>query len=237
MTNDYMSVYLPESVYPYGIRADDLTNISISQPRVMPPVSESVVDSILANNTYMPKIKRIIYNLQTEKNDPERSGGKIKLAKPVMTTTVLFEDNTSVTVQNADDDAVELETVDVDGEKVTTTSRRSKELALVHAIVKRLVCRPGQNGSCSGGYGKALGKMVDGAYDQVVEETKTRRARAARKAAFENAKKAKAEKPKRYTLDDVVQMLGPVLAAAVPGADVKKMITEKAKKAKKAKKA
>lgn len=186
------------------------------------------------NNTYMPGVKRTVFNLQTEKKvvDDKGRAKTVKLANPRMTTTILFDDNTSVTVQNADDDPVEVETVEIDGKKVMTASRRSKELAFIHGIAKRLICPIGENGNCTGGYGRTLKRFVDEAYDQPVEQAKAAAAAKEKKAAWEKAKAAAKAKPKKYTLDDIIQLLGPALESArADAANVAKLLAETIEKA------
>ena len=177
-------------------------------------VSKEQYDSIALNNTYLPDVKRVIYNLKTEKTVTNRKGEKtiVKLDDPIMTTTVLFSDNTSVTVQNSVEDAkVRLEDVKVGDTVVQTASRADKETGLVYALVKRLACVPGKNGKCSGGFGKILSELVDKAYDQPVEEARTVVERKMKKIAFEKEKKERANQPKRYTVNEVLQILGPYL--------------------------
>lgn len=191
-------------------------------------------DSLTANNTYIPGVKRVIFNLKTEKTVADKKGEKktVKLDHPVMTTTVLFDDNTSTTVQNSPDDVeIKLEDVEVDGKTVQTASRNDKETALVYAIVKRLFCMPGKNGRCSGGFGKVLADLVDKAYDQPVAQARAAAERKSKKAAFEKEKKEREARPKRYTVDEVLQILGPYLEKVVRNdADPKMVLLAEAAK-------
>lgn len=197
-------------------------------------VPKEQYDSLAANNTYMPGIKRVIYNLKTEKTVTDKKGEKktTKLDSPVMTTTVLFDDDTSTTVQNSPDDVqIKVENVEIGGKTVQTASRNDKETALVYAIVKRLACVPDKNGRCSGGFGKILSEIVDKAYDQPVAEARAAADRKAKKAEFEKEKKEREERPKRYTVNEVLQILGPYLEKLVKNeADPKTVLLAEAAK-------
>lgn len=211
----------------------NFSNCDSSAPSIY-DVPKEKYDSIAANNTYMPSIKRVIYNLKTEKTVIDKKGEKktVKLDHPVMTTTVLFDDNTSTTVQNSPDDVrIKLDDVEIAGKTIQTASRNDKETALVYAIVKRLACVPGKNGKCAGGFGKILSELVDKAYDQPVAEAQAAADRKAKKTAFEKEKKEREERPKRYTVDEVLQILGPYLEKLVKNeADPKTVLLAEAAK-------
>lgn len=127
---------------------------------------QSFIKSLSSNNTYLPEIERIIFNLKTTETVPvlDLAGksvtdekGRVKRqtvpCDPVLATIVKFADGTKCSVVNSDKDAVtqeekEVTYLDCDksgkeftvktGRKVTVASETAKEAGVVYAIVKRL---------------------------------------------------------------------------------------------------
>lgn len=142
-----------------------------------------VLAEIQRNNTAFPDVQNVIFNLKTEDKEGKR------LEKPVLATTVEFADGTKVSVTNSAHDEVRTEMksfslpaldaegkeiIGEDGKKVLekkfeveVPTEGSRELGVVHAIVKRLVGRENEKGEFIGdGYGRKLHDWVSGAYLQ-----------------------------------------------------------------------
>lgn len=193
-------------------------------------VSRLATDSLERNNTYVPGIDRVIFSLKTEKSVPGEAPGEKTTVPidPILATTVMFNDGTRVTVKNSKLDPVETEKKKLsDGTTVDVATRRSKELAIVHAIVKRVVGRLDDDGEVDGiGYGRFLTEIVDGAYDQSYEQAEHKIQKAAKKKAYAEQKKtAKAkDKPRRYSFSDIAQLLGPILSDPAVVEKIKKTL-------------
>ena len=98
---------------------------------------QSVIDSLVATNTFAPKISSVRYHTSVKEN-----------GKGVLHTVVTFVDGTTSVVKNDPDmgdeiSLVEKEVVLSDGSKrkMLTASESAKEIGLVYAIVKRMVCK------------------------------------------------------------------------------------------------
>ena len=139
----------------------------------------------------------MIYNFKAAKKDGENN---------VLATIVFFNDGTKVTVINSDNDDIEVVTDEKTG--VKTASMASKERALTYAICKKLFGKPDEKGTVQGnGFGRKLRDLVNGAWDQKVEEKKTALAKAASKAKHEENMKRAAAKPKRLSLAEAMDKL------------------------------
>lgn len=161
------------------------------------PLFNAAIKSIDRNNTFVPAISRVIYNLKVAKNDEEKN---------VLATIVFFKDGTKVAVTNSDNDGIEIVTDEKTG--VKTASMASKERALTYAICKKLFGKPDEKGKVQGdGFGRKLRDLVEGAWDQKVEEKKTALAKAASKAKHEENMKRAAAKPKRLSLAEAMDKL------------------------------
>lgn len=157
----------------------------------------AAAQSINYNNTFVPAVSRVIYNLKAAKKDGENN---------VLATIVFFNDGTKVTVINSDNDDIEVVTDEKTG--VKTASMASKERALTYAICKKLFGKPDEKGAVQGnGFGRKLRDLVNGAWDQKVEEKKTALAKAASKAKHEENMKRAAAKPKRLSLAEAMDKL------------------------------
>lgn len=159
-------------------------------------------DTYRASRVEFPSIERVIYKLkETESTAVRDKNGKltidaktkkpkrktVKLANPVLATTIYFSDNTKVSVKNTLTDAVQTETVYIDNKtgiivpadkrtsdttytEVTAATESAKERGLVYAIVKRLAGKVNDKGIVEGdGLGRKLRDEVAAAYDQDVE--------------------------------------------------------------------
>lgn len=164
---------------------------------------DKVLKSLSRNNTFTPNITRVIYNLNKDKS--------------VLATTVYFIDGTKVTVKNSGKDKVTLckEKVKLsDGsvEEIETASEESREVGLVYAILKRIICSPDDKGCVNGkGFGSFLKKTVKNAWNQNVEEIKTKRDKDfAKKVYLEKVAKQK-PKSKNSSLREVVNNLSEVV--------------------------
>lgn len=108
-------------------------------------LGDKVIMSLMRNNAFVPNIERVIYN--TTKNDDGRW---------VLQTEVQFVDGTSSVVKNSILDEVKTEKVDVvldDGTKcgtVVTASDESREMGLVYAVFKRILCTYATDGEDAG---------------------------------------------------------------------------------------
>jgi hypothetical protein len=134
-------------------------------------IMESVFSDLIKNNTYIPCIKRVIYNLGKKaypkldengkrirktgpdgkpiKQLPKASGKQLRdidmfeYSEPVdvLATVVYFDDDTKISVVNSVADGVKFEDAVVGDATVKTATRESKEIGLVYAIVKRLCAK------------------------------------------------------------------------------------------------
>jgi hypothetical protein len=152
-------------------------------------LGDTVVQSLIRNNTFMPNVERVVYNTKTtdtvakkdaDGNPVKGPDGKVvretvQLESPVLTTIVYFRDGTKVTVKNSDKDAITLVDEKVklsDGTETTvrTASQESREVGLVYAIVKRAVCGYDRGGNVqNSGFAKFLHGVVKNALRQDVD--------------------------------------------------------------------
>ena len=193
-------------------------------------LGDQVVKSLMFNNSFVPNIERVIFNTKTteEVAKLDLSGAPlkdekgrvlketVKLENPVLATTVFFADGTKVTVKNSDKDEVTVvdKTVKLsDGSEISvkTASQESKEIGVVHAIVKRCVCQYDESGNVTNaGYAKFLHTTVEKAHVQEIERAKVS---AERKLSKQKAKNtAKPKKDRSKGLRAVVQELAEVVA-------------------------
>ena len=202
------------------ITRDYLGNISISK---------DVISSLETNGTYLPDVSRVVFNLKTEKRirvKDETTGEEktetVKLDNPILVTKIWWADGTSTTVKNSEHDKVETEEVELeDGRKVTVATECSKTFGIMAAVTKRTCGVPDKNGEMiNTNLGKILSDIVKSAYDQNVETEKTRIKNAKRKAAAEvRAQKAKEPKAKRYSIAEILNLIGPILENAAKNPD------------------
>lgn len=186
-------------------------NSTVDSININPKVSANIVRgmfmSLNSNNTYMPAINRIIYNVGKKaypKHDANghkiKENGKIVMSEPmdVLSTVVFFVDGTKVVVTNNEHDGIELETKTVaDGITVKVASERSKEIGLMYALVKRLMGLPDENGTIKPhGFINAIQKFVRNAYDTKLESAKKAyNDKLAKEAAKQKAAEPKAKNP------------------------------------------
>ena len=178
---------------------------------------EQVVASIVKNNAFAPNVDRVIYNTKTTDEVAKKDGDgnpvlddkgrvvkeTVKLERPVLVTVVYFKDGTKVTVKNSAKDGITLVDKKVklsDGSEktVATASDESKEIGLVYAIVKRVVCDYDDNGTVkNAGFARFLHNIVDNAFVQDVEEVKLAGERKILKSRPKTDKKDKGAKENR----------------------------------------
>jgi transcriptional regulator NrdR family protein len=205
------------------ITRDYLGNISISK---------DVISSLETNGTYLPDVSRVVFNLKTDKRirvKDETTGEEktetVKLDNPILVTKIWWADGTSTTVKNSEHDKVETEEVELeDGRKVTVATECSKTFGIMAAVTKRTCGVPDKNGEMiNTNLGKILSDIVKSAYDQNVETEKTRIKNAKRKAAAEvRAQKAKEPKAKKYSIAEILNLIGPILENAAKNPDALK---------------
>jgi len=174
-------------------------------------IDAAAVESLKSNGTYLPDVDKVLFNLKTEgrrRVEAEADGEKPKyetynLKNPVLTTKVWWADGTTTTVQNSEHDPVQVEEVDVGGQKVKVATACSKEIGVAMAAVKRTCGRPDGKGELTDtGFGRILRQIVESAYDQPLEAAKAAKAKADAKAAKAKRKAEAAAKPKRKTPTD-----------------------------------
>ena len=209
------------------ITRDYLGNISISK---------DVISSLETNGTYLPDVVRVVFNLKTDKRirvkddtTGEEKTETVKLDNPVLVTKVWWADGTSTTVKNSEHDRVETEEVELeDGRKVTVATECSKTFGIMAAVTKRTCGVPDEKGEMvNTNLGKILSNIVNTAYDQNLEAEKTKIKNAQRKeAAAKRAEKAKEPKAKRYSIAEILNLIGPILENAVKNPDVIKNAVE-----------
>ena len=189
---------------------------------------ERAVASIASNNTFVPNIDRVVFNTKTEKLVARKDGDgnpvlddkgrvvkeTVPLENPVLVTVVYFKDGTKVTVKNSDKDAIILEDYTIklsDGstKTVKTASRESKEIGLVYAIAKRVICKYDDCGNIqNAGFAKFLNETIEKSHVQDVEDSKLIAERKISKARNkQNSTAEKPEKPKKENLRSVVNKL------------------------------
>ncbi len=170
-------------------------------------VLEAVVTSLARNNSFCPGIQRTIFNLSKKRNE------KSHRSDYVLATTVFFRDGTKTTVKNSMNDKVGVVTEKVklsDGttRDVETASVESREVGLLYAILKRMVCVPEESGTVEGkGFANFLRKAIKNAWNQNVEEVRTKAENEIRKANLRAKKPQKSQKPKKASLRQCVQSL------------------------------
>lgn len=168
-------------------------------------LGEQVLRQLVRNNAFLPNVERVVYNTDLT----ARGGGEDRPSIPVLVTVVYFVDGTKVTVKNSDKDGITLVDKKVklsDGQEITvrTASDESKEIGLVYALAKRMVCEYDEDGNVmNAGFAGLLRKLVGKARCQDVEQAKLDKER-------KNAKAA-ADKPKKETLRDTVRNLAGVV--------------------------
>ena len=203
-------------------------------------LGDYVVQSLIRNNTFVPNINNVIFNTKIDEDviKKDENGNPVKdangrvikekkpLENPVLVTVVYFVDGTKVTVRNSEKDGIKLEKKTIklsDGSEkvVTTASAESKEIGLVYAIVKRVICNYDEQGTIeNAGFARLLNKIVDKAHVQDVENAKLLSERKISKARNKEAEKSKpsAKKEKaslRGTVNElmsVVKGLGEVVS-------------------------
>lgn len=195
---------------------------------------DCVLNDLVMNNTYIPRISRVIYNigkkaypkLDSNGKRLRDKDGKIIMAEPVdvLATIAYFDDGTKISVVNSVADGAKFEDVTVaDGTTVKTATRESKEIGLVYAIVKRLCAKfdPNTGKMAESGIGRILNDILEKSYDSPVEAAKLKIAKAKSKA--EHLAKLNTAKPKetysiKGTLERINKMLDKVDGAEKPSA-------------------
>ena len=108
-------------------------------------LQDKVIMSLMRNNVFVPNIERVIYN--TTKNED---------GSWVLQTEVQFVDGTRSIVKNSKLDDIKVKKVDVtldDGTvcgQVYTATEESREIGLVYAIFKRIICNYETDGKDAG---------------------------------------------------------------------------------------
>lgn len=174
-------------------------------------LAESAIKSIARNNTFMPNIDRVIYNTNVE------SGKHWTLV-----TVVYFKDGTKVTVKNSERDDItlverQLKLSDGTEKTIRTASEQSKEIGLVYALAKRLICTFDERGTVSSkGFAGFLHKTIDKAHVQDVEDIRIAAERKIAKARHEDnlkAVKARKAQKKSTSLKDMVADLSSAVSS------------------------
>lgn len=171
-------------------------------------LADSAVKSIARNNTFMPNIYRVIYNTNVE------DGNHCTLV-----TVVYFKDGTKVTVKNSERDDItlverKLKLSDGTEKTIKTASEQSKEIGLVYALAKRLICTFDERGTVNGkGFAGFLLKAINKAHVQEVEDVRLAAERKISKARNEDNLKARKAQTKKNSLRDMVAELGSVVGS------------------------
>ena len=175
-----------------------------------------MVRSIEKNGTFVPGIKRVLFNIGNKKymvrdadgKTVKDENGKVKTeTRKVLTTVIFFDDGTKCTVTNSEHDGVQFEK-NKDG--IEVASRCSKECGVVYCILKRCLADIDANGNALGnGFGRKLNDIVDAAYDSQVENAK----RKAAKAKYEATKGTAKPKRQRESLAKTIDRLTDILDA------------------------
>ena len=174
---------------------------------------EAVVTSLARNNSFCPGISRTIYSLSKKRNEKTHRNDYI------LATTVFFKDGTKVTVKNSMNDKVNVITEKVklsDGttRDVETASVESREIGLVYAILKRMICVPEESGTVEGkGFANFLRKKVGAAWNQNIEEVRTKAENEIRKNALRNKKPVAKKRDEKPSLRKCVQELAEAVSA------------------------
>lgn len=180
-------------------------------------VLESVVNSLARNNSFCPGIKRTIFNLSKKRNETSHRNDY------VLATTVFFHDGTKTTVKNSMNDKVSVVTEKVklsDGttRDVETASIESREIGVLYAILKRMICVPEKSGTVEGkGFANFLRKTVKNAWNQNVEEVRTKAENEIRKSNLKTKKTQKVQKNEKSSLRQCVKDLAEVIASLKKG--------------------
>ena len=179
-----------------------------------------MVKSIEKNGTFVPGIKRVLFNTGNKKymvrdadgKTVKDENGKVKTeTRKVLTTVIFFDDGTKCTVTNSEHDGVQFEK-NKDG--IEVASRCSKECGVVYCILKRYCADIDANGNVLGnGFGRKLNDIVDAAYDSQVENAKRKAAKAEAKAKYEATKGTAKPKRQRESLAKTIDRLTDILEA------------------------
>ena len=179
-----------------------------------------MVKSIEKNGTFVPGIKRVLFNIGNKKymvrdadgKTVKDENGKVKTeTRKVLTTVIFFDDGTKCTVTNSEHDGVQFEK-NKDG--IEVASRCSKECGVVYCILKRCLADIDANGNALGnGFGRKLNDIVDAAYDSQVEAAKRKAAKAEAKAKYEATKGTAKPKRQRESLAKTIDRLTDILEA------------------------
>lgn len=179
-----------------------------------------MVKSIEKNGTFVPGIKRVLFNTGNKKymvrdadgKTVKDENGKVKTeTRKVLTTVIFFDDGTKCTVTNSEHDGVQFEK-NKDG--IEVASRCSKECGVVYCILKRCLADIDANGNALGnGFGRKLNDIVDAAYDSQVENAKRKAAKAEAKAKYEATKGTAKPKRQRESLAKTIDRLTDILEA------------------------
>ena len=179
-----------------------------------------MVKSIEKNGTFVPGIKRVLFNTGNKKymvrdadgKTVKDENGKVKTeTRKVLTTVIFFDDGTKCTVTNSEHDGVQFEK-NKDG--IEVASRCSKECGIVYCILKRCLADIDANGNALGnGFGRKLNDIVDAAYDSQVENAKRKAAKAEAKAKYEATKGTAKPKRQRESLAKTIDRLTDILEA------------------------
>ena len=179
-----------------------------------------MVKSIEKNGTFVPGIKRVLFNIGNKKymvrdadgKTVKDENGKVKTeTRKVLTTVIFFDDGTKCTVTNSEHDGVQFEK-NKDG--IEVASRCSKECGVVYCILKRCCADIDANGNALGnGFGRKLNDIVDAAYDSQVEAAKRKAAKAEAKAKYEATKGTAKPKRQRKSLAKTIDRLTDILEA------------------------
>jgi hypothetical protein len=178
-------------------------------------LGDYVVQSLIRNNSFVPNINNVIFNTKIDEDviKKDENGNPIKddngrvikekkpLENPVLVTVVYFVDGTKVTVRNSEKDGIKLEKKTIklsDGSEkvVMTASAESKEIGLVYAIVKRVICNYDEQGTVeNAGFARFLNKIINKAHVQDVENARLLAERKISKARNKEAKESQKSKP------------------------------------------
>ena len=179
-----------------------------------------MVKSIEKNGTFVPGIKRVLFNIGNKKymvrdadgKTVKDENGKVKTeTRKVLTTVIFFDDGTKCTVTNSEHDGVQFEK-NKDG--IEVASRCSKECGVVYCILTRCLADIDANGNALGnGFGRKLNDIVDAAYDSQVENAKRKAAKAEAKAKYEATKGTAKPKRQRESLAKTIDRLTDILEA------------------------
>lgn len=191
-----------------------------------PTINSEVIKALAENNTAIPDIKRIIYNIgkksyrKLDENGKSLRDdkGKLIMTEPVdiLATVVYFADETKISVINSVADGVRFEDhVLSDGSTIKTASRESKEMGLVYAIVKRIMTVYDENGKPrNSATGRILGDYIKNSYDNVIERAEIKIAKAKSKAEHEAKLNTAKPKKQRYSIAETLERINVMLDKA-----------------------